>query len=113
MARRRDEDEEQPQDDEYEGFVRGTVKRLFETSVAAPNAARSYIVEQFSGWKSDFLGIFQSEIRRFFDRLHPAEEAKKLLSGRRLEFTISFRRRPDDGKPKADEGESGKPRKKK
>src|SRR5438105_3003348 len=52
----------------YEGFVRGTVKKLFETGAAAPKAASAYINEQFAGWKNDFLGIFQLEIRRFFDR---------------------------------------------
>lgn len=95
MPRTPDDDIEHPLEDE--GFVRGTVKRLFETGTAAPAFAGRFVQEQMAGWKNDFLAIFQAELRRFFDRVQPAEEVDKLLAGRRVEFTVSARLVPDDG----------------
>lgn len=92
-----DDEIEHPLEDE--GFVRGTVKRLFETGTAAPAFAGRFVQEQMAGWKNDFLATFQGELRRFFDRVHPAEEVDKLLAGRRIEFTVSARLVPDDGAP--------------
>lgn len=94
MPRTPDDENEIPLEDE--GFVRGTVKRLFETGTAAPAFAGRFVQEQMAGWKNDFLAIFQGELRRFFDRVHPAEEVDKLLSGRRIEFKVSARLVPDD-----------------
>jgi hypothetical protein len=104
MARRRrphrDEETQDEQDSEgSEGFVRGTVKRLFESGVAAPVAARTYILEQIAGWKSDFLGIFQSEIRRFLDRQSASEELEKLLEGKKIELKVSVRLVDDEDPP--------------
>ena len=84
---------------EDEGFVRGTVKRLFETGSSAPAFAGRFVQDQMAGWKNDFLATFQGELRRFFDRVQPAEEVDKLLNGRRIEFTVSARLVPDDGAP--------------
>ena len=81
--------------------------RLFRTGAAAPNVALGFIADQVSGWKKDFLGIFQEEIRRFLDRQDPGKELRKLIEGQRLE--ISVRLVADDGKPKA----AAKPPKKK
>ena len=101
MARRRRarHEEEEPDESESEGFVRGTVKRLFETGVAAPVLARTYILEQIAGWKSDFLGIFQSEIRRFLDRQSASEEVAKLIDGKKFELKVSVRLVDDDDPP--------------
>jgi hypothetical protein len=101
MARRRRQhrDEETQDEQESEGFVRGTVKRLFESGVAAPVAARTYILEQIAGWKSDFLGIFQAEIRRFLDRQSASEELEKLLEGKKIELTVSVRLVDDEDPP--------------
>ena len=101
---RREEDDPEG-DPEYEGFVRGTVKRLLETGVAAPTAARTYIVETFASWKTEFLGVFQSELRRYLDRLSPSEEMKKLLEGKRVEFRISARL-VDDERPRKSRGKA-------
>ena len=81
------------------GFVRGTVKRLLESGVSAPDVARTYLLEQFGGWKTEFLNIFQSEIRRFFDRMSPSDEARKLLDGQRVELTVSLKLVKDTAKP--------------
>ena len=81
-----------------EGFVRGTVKKLFETGVGVPLSARAYLLEQIAGWKTDFLSIFQSEIRRFLDRQNPSEELRKLIAGPKLELSVTMRMVPDDGK---------------
>lgn len=97
MPRTPDDEIEPPLEDQ--GFVRGTVKRLFETGSSAPAFAGRFVQEQMAGWKNDFLATFQGELRRFFDRVQPAEEVDKLLNGRRIEFTVSARLVPDDGAP--------------
>ena len=99
MAKRRAPHHEPPPEEPSEGFVRGTVKRLFETGVAAPQLARSYLLEQIAGWKQDFLGIFQAEIRRFFDRLEPNTEVAKLLEGKKIEVKLAFRLVDDEDSP--------------
>ena len=96
MARRIDPEEEQaiPGADNDGGLV----GRLFKRGVGAPTAALGYLGEQFNGWKSEFMVIFQAEMRRFLDRVNPSEELDKLIAGKRLE--ISVRLVPDD-RPKA------------
>ena len=98
MAKRRVPHHEPPEEPS-EGFVRGTVKRLFETGVAAPQLARTYLLEQIAGWKQDFLGIFQAEIRRFLDRIEPNEEVAKLLEGKKIEVKLAFRLVDDEDAP--------------
>ncbi len=99
---------DQPDDDEeYESGIFRLGKRIFDT----PNVARAYLVEQIGGWKTEFLGIFQQEIRRFFDKLHPAEEVRKIMSHGKLEISIRF---TPDHAPRAEAGEKpAKPARKK
>lgn len=93
------------QDDaEYESGIFRLGKRIFDT----PNVARAYLVEQIGGWKTEFLQTFQQEIRRFFDRLHPAEELRKVMSHGKLEISIRF---TPDHPPKPEK--AAKPPKKK
>lgn len=94
-----EEDESHPDPSEGEGLLRGTVKRLFETGAAAPKAASLYLAEQFGGWKQDFLGIFQSELRRFLDKQNLSEELRRLLDGQKVELTASVRLVRDGAKP--------------
>jgi hypothetical protein len=89
--------EEAVPEEEGGGFVRGAVGRLLKSSVGAPNAALGYLGEQFAGWKSEFMTIFQTEVRRFLDRVDPGEELKKVIAGRRLEISASIRLVDDDG----------------
>lgn len=93
MGRREDDDDV---DDEPEGP--GLVGRLLRTGAAAPNVAMKLLSEQVAGWKKDFLGIFQAEIRRFLDRQDAGAELRKLIEGKRLEVTI---RLVDDSAPAA------------
>jgi uncharacterized membrane protein len=73
----------------------GLVSRLLRTGVAAPNVAMKVLADQVAGWKKDFLGIFQAEIRRFLDRQNPGADLEKILKGKRLE--VSVRLVDDDG----------------
>ena len=90
---------DQDDDDDDDGRDRdegpGLVGRLLQRGVAAPNVAMKMLAEQVSGWKKDFLGIFQSEIRRFLDRQDPGLELRKMIDGKRLE--VSVRLVDDDG----------------
>ena len=95
MARHIDEDDEdEPRDDGP-----GIVGRLFQRGVSAPNVAMKIFAEQMSGWKKDFLGIFQAEIRHFLDRQNAGEEIRKLIEGKKLE--VSIRLVDDDDAHKA------------
>lgn len=76
----------------------GIVGRFFKRGVGAPTAALGYLGEQFNGWKSEFMQIFQTEMRRFLDRVNPSEELDKLIAGKRLEISV---RLVDDGGPRA------------
>ncbi len=77
----------------------GIVGRFFKRGVGAPTAALGYLGEQFNGWKSEFMQIFQAEMRRFLDRVNPSEELDKLIAGKRLEISV---RLVDDGdRPRA------------
>lgn len=107
MPRRRDEEPTIEDVLPDEGFVRGTVKKLFETGVGVPLSARAYLLEQIAGWKTDFLTIFQSEIRRFLDRQNPSEELRKLIAGHKLELSVTMRMVPDDGTTSAAGGGPG------
>lgn len=95
MARHIDEDDE---DDEPRDEGPGIVGRLFQRGVAAPNVAMKIFAEQMSGWKKDFLGIFQAEIRHFLDRQNAGDEIRKLIEGKKLEVSI---RLVDDDAPRA------------
>lgn len=84
--------------------------RLLRTGVSAPNVAMRLLAEQVAGWKKDFLGIFQAEIRHFLDRQDPGAELEKLIKGKRLELSIRLvdddtpakeKRAPASGKPSA------------
>src|SRR6476659_9851532 len=100
MPRRDEEAEElEPENDG------GIVGRFLKRGVGAPTAALGYLGEQFNGWKSEFMVIFQTEMRRFLDRVNPSEELDKLIAGKRLEITASIRLVPDD-RPKASEKKS-------
>jgi len=77
-------------DEELEGEG-GLVGRLLKRGVGAPTAALGYLGEQFAGWKTEFMSIFQSEIRRFLDRVNPSEELHRLIEGKRLEITMSVK----------------------
>lgn len=88
----RSHDDEDPPD---EGP--GLVGRLLRTGVAAPNVAMKVLADQVAGWKKDFLGIFQAEIRRFLDRQDPGRELEKIIKGKRLE--VSIRLVDDDRAP--------------
>lgn len=101
---RHDEDDEIP--DESPGIM----GRLLRTGVSAPNVAMKLLAEQVAGWKKDFLGIFQAEIRRFLDRQDPGSELEKLIKGKRLEVSIRLVA-ADDGPAK--EKPAKKPRAKK
>lgn len=92
MARSYDDEEENR--DEGPGLV----GRLLRTGVAAPNVAMKVLADQVAGWKKDFLGIFQAEIRRFLDRQDPGAELEKIIKGKRLEVSI---RLVDDDRPAA------------
>lgn len=94
MARLTDEDEDDTIRDESPGIM----GRLLRTGVSAPNVAMKLLAEQVAGWKKDFLGIFQAEIRRFLDRQDPGSELEKLIKGKRLE--VSIRLVDDDGHAK-------------
>lgn len=85
MARHHEDDDEElePRD---EGP--GLVGRLLQRGVAAPNVAMKIFADQMSGWKKDFLGIFQAEIRHFLDRQNAGAEIRKLIDGKRLEVSI-------------------------
>lgn len=83
MARHIDEGDDEPRE---EGP--GIVGRLFQRGVSAPNVAMKIFAEQMSGWKKDFLGIFQAEIRHFLDRQNAGEEIRKLIEGKKLEVSI-------------------------
>lgn len=102
-----------PDDDDDEAAVApegpSLVGRLFRTGAAAPNVALGFIADQVSGWKKDFLGIFQSEIRRFLDRQDAGAELRKLIDGKRLE--ISVRLVDDHRAPAASEKPATKPKK--
>jgi hypothetical protein len=100
-------------DDEYEGAAasEGLVGRLLKRGVGAPTAAIGYLGEQFNGWKSEFMTIFQTEIRRFLDRVNPSEELEKLTVGKRLEITMSVKL--VDDKQAAPAGSKPKSKKKK
>ena len=80
--------DEEDDDDSPRDEGPGLVGRLLRTGVAAPNVAMGFLAEQVAGWKKDFLGIFQSEIRRFLDRQDPGEEMRKMIDGKRLELVI-------------------------
>jgi hypothetical protein len=119
MARRDpDEDEDEMLENEDGDEGPGLVGRLFRTGAAAPNVAMKILASQVAGWKKDFLGIFQAEIRRFFDRQDAGAELRRLIEGKRLE--VSIRLVDDDGRPapapKAPKAEkapaAAKPRKK-
>ncbi len=94
-----------------QGFVRGTVKRLFDTGMSAQNVALNYLAEQVGGWKSEFLGIFERELRRFLDRVEPGLELDRLLDGRKLEITATFRLVQDETATSADGGKRAGKRK--
>ena len=98
--------------DDPDGGV-GLVGRLLQRGASAPNVAMKLLADQVSGWKKDFLGIFQAEIRRFFDRQDAGRELQRLIEGKRLE--ISIRLVDDQGrgpKPKpAGEAAPKKPKK--
>ena len=107
MAKRpHQEDLDPPPESEDDGG--GLVGRLFKRGVGAPTAALGYLGEQFNGWKSEFMTIFQSEIRRFLDRVNPSEELEKLTRGKKLEITMSVKLVDDD-----DASQAGKHTKKK
>jgi hypothetical protein len=84
MARPTDEDDDESIRDESPGIM----GRLLRTGVSAPNVAMKVLADQVAGWKKDFLGIFQAEIRRFLDRQDPGAELEKLIKGKRLEVSI-------------------------
>jgi hypothetical protein len=108
---RRDEEEDIGSGPDNDG---GLVGRLFKRGVGAPTAALGYLGEQFNGWKSEFMVIFQTEMRRFLDRVNPSEELDKLIAGKRLEITASIRLVPDDRpKAKAKSEDSGEKKPKK
>lgn len=88
-------------DEELEGGEGGLVGRLLKRGVGAPTAALGYLGEQFAGWKTEFMSIFQSEIRRFLDRVNPSEELHKLIDGKRLEITMSVKLVEDPGHARA------------
>ena len=83
------------EDDEIPDESPGIMGRLLRTGVSAPNVAMKLLAEQVAGWKKDFLGIFQAEIRRFLDRQDPGSELGKIIKGKRLE--VSVRLVDDDG----------------
>ena len=89
--------DELPADGDSEEGESGLVGRLFRRSVGAPSAALKGLGEQFNGWKSEFMQIFQAEIRRFLDRIEAGEELKKVIEGKRLEISASIRLVDDDG----------------
>lgn len=91
---------EQEDDEELEPREEGPglVGRLLQRGVAAPNVAMRILAEQMAGWKKDFLGIFQAEIRHFLDRQNAGEEIRKLVDGKRLEVSI---RLVEDASPRA------------
>lgn len=76
------------------------VGRLLKRGVGAPTAALGYLGEQFAGWKTEFMSIFQSEIRRFLDRVNPAEEMHRLIEGKKLQITMSVKLVDDESAPR-------------
>lgn len=89
-----------PFDDDGDGSDEdgpGLVGRLLQRGAAAPNVAMKLLADQVSGWKKDFLGIFQSEIRRFLDRQDAGRELQRLIEGKRLDISI---RLVDDDAPR-------------
>lgn len=101
MARPTDDDDDFEPRDEGPGIV----GRLFQRGVSAPNVAMKIFAEQMSGWKKDFLGIFQAEIRHFLDRQNAGEEIRKLIDGKKLE--VSIRLVDDDDAPRAKKTAAG------
>lgn len=99
------------QTDEEEDESPGIMGRLLRTSVSAPNVAMKLLAEQVAGWKKDFLGIFQAEIRRFLDRQDPGSELEKLIKGKRLDVSIRLVD-ADDGHAKEKRAPAEKPAKK-
>lgn len=93
MARPFDDDDDGTND---EDGGPGLVGRLLQRGAAAPNVAMKLLADQVSGWKKDFLGIFQAEIRRFLDRQDAGRELQRLIEGKRLDISI---RLVDDDAP--------------